>query len=354
VDNDPCSTNVFWSTINAASADSTLAGLLAGLLIAAAAALIVQWYQGSDPHTIALFGSGVPSLTLSTYLFTVIAGVHFKEDTDPQGPICSQLWSQWLLAISLLFLGSAVLVCGLGWALISYADNLAVKLCERGIPIDAVEDRRKFFIRLNGWLSGTIITAATAFPIVSNVIYLKAIGYQNLNPSFKWYLHPLWRGVLDELILGDQVQPQRYAVSRVTGGLGRVEEDDRLLGADQGLHRRIGRERIPENAPNPAAHGREHLRTAHAPEDRNGASPERRIAVAGQFFGPGIVRAWTAVESSSVRPPPSLGNPTFLNRGGAGSADGAGDASLRCRHRLVASVGRPGQRGGHATVWFCG
>jgi hypothetical protein len=45
VDNDPCVSNVFWSTITAASPDSSFAGVLAGLLIAAVAALLVQWYQ---------------------------------------------------------------------------------------------------------------------------------------------------------------------------------------------------------------------------------------------------------------------------------------------------------------------
>jgi hypothetical protein len=193
MDKDPCATNVFWSTISAASADSTLAGLLAGLLIAAAAALIVQtWYQGSDSHTIALFSSGVPALALSTYLFTVIAGVHFPEETDPKGLLCSQLWSQWLLAFGLVFIGTAILVCGLGWALISYGENLAVTLCQRNFPIETVEDRRKFFIRLNGWLSGAIVTAGTAFLIVSNVLYLKAIGDQNLNLLFFVYLFGLY------------------------------------------------------------------------------------------------------------------------------------------------------------------
>ncbi len=65
MDNDPCAARTYWSTISAASADSTLAGLLAGLLIAAAAALLVQWYQGGAPSTVALFGSGVPVLTLA-------------------------------------------------------------------------------------------------------------------------------------------------------------------------------------------------------------------------------------------------------------------------------------------------
>ena len=199
MDNDPCAARVYWSAITAAGYDSTVAGVLAGLLIAAAAALLVQWYQGIDFHTIALFGSGVPVLAFSTYLFTLIAGLNYPKPnqldyTKPGGVgdnLCSQLWSQWLLAICSLFIGSAVLICGLGWALVSYADHLAVKLCEKNIPVETVEFRRRFFIRLNAWLSGAVITAATALLIAANVTYLGAIGQKNLNREIfgeKWYL----------------------------------------------------------------------------------------------------------------------------------------------------------------------
>lgn len=197
MDNDPCATNVGWSTISAASADSTFTGLLAGLLIAAAAALLVQWYQGAAPPTIALFGSGVPVLTLSTYLFTVIGGLQYPKDIDyktrggPGDTLCSQLWSEWLLATGSLFIGSSVLVCGLGWALVSYADNLAVELCKRNDPIETVEHRRRFFIRLNAWLSVAVTTTATALLIVTSALYMQAIGQQNMHREIfgeKWYL----------------------------------------------------------------------------------------------------------------------------------------------------------------------
>jgi hypothetical protein len=175
---DPCSPPVLWSSIGAADTDATLAGVLAGLLIAAAAALIVQWYQGSDAHTIALFGSGVPVLALSTFLFTIIAGMDLSDISPNDVPVvCPQLWSQWLLAINVLFVGSAILVCGLGWALVSYGDTLAVRFCERNFPIETVEDRRRFFILLNSWLTATMITASIAILVVTNILYLKAIGY---------------------------------------------------------------------------------------------------------------------------------------------------------------------------------
>ena len=182
---------MFWSSIGAAGADATLAGVLAGLLIAAAAALIVQWYQGSDAHTIALFGSGVPVLGLSTFLFTVIAGMDLSYTDDDAVPVvCSVLWSQWLLAVNVLFIGTAILVCGLGWALVSYGDNLAVRLCENNVGIDAVGARRRFFIYLNAFLSGTIITASIGILVVTNQLYLKAIAYPYLSAN-KYHKYPI-------------------------------------------------------------------------------------------------------------------------------------------------------------------
>jgi hypothetical protein len=181
---DPCSKPVIWSSIGAAGSDATLAGVLAGLLIAAAAALIVQWYQGSDAHTIALFGSGVPVLGLSTFLFTVIGGMDLSYIEDDAVPVvCSVLWSQWLLAVNVLFIGTAILVCGLGWALVSYGDNLAVRLCEKNVDIEAIRVRRRFFIYLNAFLSGSIIATSIGILVVTNQLYLKAVAYPYLYPN---------------------------------------------------------------------------------------------------------------------------------------------------------------------------
>ena len=183
--NDPCTENVWWSALSAAAGDATLAGVLAGLLIAAAAALLAR-YDRSDAHTIALFGSGVPALAFSTYLFTVIAGMDFpgkNNNTEKLiGQVCSQVWSEWLLAMGLLLIGGAVLVCGLGWALVNYADTLAVKR-EGSESIETAQNRRISFIHLNGWLSGGVISTTIALLIPANVLYLKNVHHRGFFAS---------------------------------------------------------------------------------------------------------------------------------------------------------------------------
>ena len=117
-----CFSNVGWDVLQGAGADLTIAGVLAGFLISAVAALLVR-YDRTDPDTIALFASGVPALTLSSYLFSLLTGTKLPEDYDPE--VCGQIWSQWLSAFTTLLIGGSVLLCGLGWALVSYGDNLA-------------------------------------------------------------------------------------------------------------------------------------------------------------------------------------------------------------------------------------
>ena len=187
---DPCSANVGWSIVAGAGADSTLAGVLAGFLIVAATALLTQWNDRSDSDTFALFASGVPALTLSSYLFTVLAG------SQPVPAYCKQMWSQWLPAFALLLIGAAVLLCGLGWALVSYSDNLAVKLLELNRPMNRVEETRRFFISLSACLSLGGTTAMTCWLIAASVVYLKANTSRDFwgvayNPHFE-FLHIKW------------------------------------------------------------------------------------------------------------------------------------------------------------------
>ncbi|HME74338.1 MAG TPA: hypothetical protein VKI00_01395 [Mycobacterium sp.] len=188
---DPCSANVGWSIMAGAGADSTLAGVLAGFLIVAATALLAQWNDRSDPDTFALFASGVPALTLSSYLFTVLAG------SQPVSGYCGQMWGQWLSAFALLLIGAAVLLCGLGWALVSYSDNLAVKLLEINRPMERVEKTRRFFISLCGCLSLGGTTAMTCWLLSAAIVYLKATTTRKswwgktVYPSFE-FLHIKW------------------------------------------------------------------------------------------------------------------------------------------------------------------
>jgi uncharacterized membrane protein YraQ (UPF0718 family) len=174
MDNDPCSDQVLFSVLNSAGPDLTLAGVLAGFLIAVVAALVVQWYDQASPRMIALFASGVPALMLSGYLFTISSGAkppavpkNVAELTGPNftGELvvpspspsnlledlqahttnyCNQVWSQWLPAFAELLIGGAVLLCGLGWALVIYGERLADRLKGEKLPKGTIDDYHRF------------------------------------------------------------------------------------------------------------------------------------------------------------------------------------------------------------------
>jgi hypothetical protein len=173
-DKDPCATNTGWSVFQSANSNLTLAGVLAGFLIAVVAALVVQWYDRASPRTIALFASGVPPLTLASYLFTISSGANESDGLKAFGDRCNQVWSQWLPAFAMLLIGGSVLLCGLGWALVIYSDNLAVRLGQQNMPIDEIRENQRFFTSFSAWLSVGGTTGGAALLMVADVVYLKA------------------------------------------------------------------------------------------------------------------------------------------------------------------------------------
>jgi hypothetical protein len=203
-----CADFTGWDIIEAATDNSVLAGVLAGFLIAAAAVLFAS-NSRYVPHTIALFASGVPVLVLSSYLFNAISGSHAQEPVR-----CAQVWAQGLTATAMLAIGAAVLVCGLGWVLVSYTEDFEKTLLDKmledrnkrdeyrslasDIGINADElvtnkplvsaesfkelllNRRVLLVRLNGWLFFAAVTAAAALLICTNIVYIRSGHYESV------------------------------------------------------------------------------------------------------------------------------------------------------------------------------
>lgn len=106
-----------WSVIESASANSTLAGVLAGFLVAAIAVLYQQ-SRSSHGHTLALFFSGVVTLGLASHLFSSVSGL-----VAMSNEACARAWSQGIVASGMLATGSIALVAGLAWMLTRVADG---------------------------------------------------------------------------------------------------------------------------------------------------------------------------------------------------------------------------------------
>jgi hypothetical protein len=221
MDNDPCSDKALWSVLNSAVPDLTLAGVLAGFLIAVVAALVVQWYDRASPRMIALFASGVPALMISSYLFSIESGAKPPEESKVVAELtgskligepnflvvsppskegtflvvpplsnpfkdsntltiyCNQEWSQWLPAFAALLIGGSVLLCGLGWALVIYGDHLADRLKKENLPTATIEDYHRFFIRLSALLSLGATIGMTGLLIAADIAYLTATTRPN-------------------------------------------------------------------------------------------------------------------------------------------------------------------------------
>lgn len=115
--------NIPWSIITSAATNSSLAAVLAGLLLAAIAVLYAEnTYEG---HTIALFAVGVVVLALDSYLFSHLTGIKPISTEGATGgdriaAACERAWLQSAPASGMLAVGAVALVCGLAWMMATY------------------------------------------------------------------------------------------------------------------------------------------------------------------------------------------------------------------------------------------
>lgn len=185
--NESCTNLLGWNIVEASTGLSALSGVLAGFLIASAAVLFAPGGR-CVPYTVALLASGVPGLILSSYIFSAISGLKATDATT-----CDQTWSQGLIAIALLLIGSAVLVCGFSWVLVTYSEDLEHILLNQfsrdGIKktsikeaegfTEIVEKRSVLLISMNGWISASVIVATTIILIRANNLYIQASRYSS-------------------------------------------------------------------------------------------------------------------------------------------------------------------------------
>ncbi len=113
-----------WSIIASASTNSSLAGVLAGFLLAAIAVLYSDTNREEHANTLALFFTGVVVLAIDSYLFSHVTGV--KPNATGLG--CARAWTQGIAASGMLLVGGVALTAGLGWMLTHYAQQYSKRL----------------------------------------------------------------------------------------------------------------------------------------------------------------------------------------------------------------------------------
>ncbi len=116
--------------------------------------------------------------------------------------MCFQLWSQWNVAMALLAVGGAALVCGTAWALVVYGEKVADDLTRKNkidteslsepiscdscstASLDVIQRimlLRRFLIFLGGGLSAVGIGTAIIMLVIANLLYIKAVRRVNIN-----------------------------------------------------------------------------------------------------------------------------------------------------------------------------
>lgn len=195
-----CGELVSWNIVNNAASSSTMAGVLAGFSITASTVLFTQSDRSGMSHILGVFWSGTLALSLSSYAFNAITGVQEDVLFYPEGGRCVQLWSQGLTAMGLMVTGVAIVIFGLGWMLVAYANRSTreryedLKKYKAAVDISSLKhdkvvveqikkevgqilESRKFLLKLNGFLTAGIVAGSLFILTAWLLAYIKAIGF---------------------------------------------------------------------------------------------------------------------------------------------------------------------------------
>jgi hypothetical protein len=156
MDNGGCTANG-WSIITSASANSQLAGLLAGFVFSGIAILVTR--PGvKNAQALTLFCAAFPVLGFDSYLFSLVSGGNAD-------PICLRVWSQGEAASGMLGVGGLAVVTGISWLISSHlADHAEVPTHEIAAQaaIMATLNRISRFMVHGAMIAITLLLAATA------------------------------------------------------------------------------------------------------------------------------------------------------------------------------------------------
>jgi hypothetical protein len=108
-----------WSIIASAQADSNFAGILAGFLFFGLIYLLGKDEKRGE--IVLLFTASFIILAVAGYLFSRVSGFSAPASPDPATPsFCKGVWMEGMIAYSMLVVGAATMIVGLGYVLVSY------------------------------------------------------------------------------------------------------------------------------------------------------------------------------------------------------------------------------------------
>jgi hypothetical protein len=108
-----------WSIIASAQANSNLAGILAGFLFFGLIYLLGKDEKRSE--TVLLFTASFIILAFAGYLFSRVSGFSASSDPGPAiASFCKGVWMEGMIAYAMLVVGTATMIVGLGYVLVSY------------------------------------------------------------------------------------------------------------------------------------------------------------------------------------------------------------------------------------------
>src|SRR6202012_3601312 len=188
-----------WSIVTSAQANSNLAGILAGFLFFGLIYLLGRDEKRGE--IVSLFTASFIILAFASYLFSRVSGFSAPSDPDPAtASFCKGVWMEGMIAYAMLVVGTATMIVGLGYVLVSYDPKS-----------DRAHLRRLATVTTGGVLVGAILMLFTSVNF-----YDELLDWPNQ--------HLTWTWIVLSVVVALLLSCLTYTLSRGPGGRRQIRD----------------------------------------------------------------------------------------------------------------------------------
>lgn len=197
-----------WSPVESASANSQLAGVLAGFVFAGIVMVLTEGKISTlRVATLRLFIAGFIVLGLDSYSFSILTG-------DIAEGACGRVWTESLIASGMLVVGTVAVISGISWLLAAYIENQGNATPEQSVlgHIEAMRIVERLLRRsVYGITVMTVILLSTVAHDYVNVAF-----HDRPKPWWATWISPVYVLLVGAAMIGAAWQQQRTCAQAET------------------------------------------------------------------------------------------------------------------------------------------
>lgn len=185
-----------WSIVTSASANSQLAGVLAGFVFTGFVILFSR--EGpKNAQTLSLFVISFLVLAFDSYLFGYVTG-------NGDERVCARVWTVGMVASGMLAAGAIALICGIAWLVVDYLDTAIGEYDHAFLRRGGRAQKMQYLSLLATMLPVCVQLPATLLLTSTMIIFCLVVVPPGASLSYAWLwitnLTPVMAGILVVII----------------------------------------------------------------------------------------------------------------------------------------------------------